>query len=183
MPRSAYILGVGVNDLGWSYSYEYHSDLEVKTYGLWYEMLRRVYGKRDPSYKGCTVCERWKTLSNFASDIKKLPNYDKWKSGRRFEWTLDKDTKVPGNKCYSPDYCQFITNYDNVMERNNRIGNPGSNQESGEVVIEMNDGSLVETTLVEMTATYGISRSTASSWVRGVRKGFIKYGIKSIKYK
>lgn len=103
--------GVGINDcVGWSPK-SMKGAYEYRVYNTWHSMLRRCYSKkyqeRKPTYTGCTVCERWLTLSNFAEDIKGLPNYDLYVKGTHT--FLDKDIRVPGNKIYSPDTCMFVT--------------------------------------------------------------------------
>ena len=103
------ICGVGINDCpGWCACTRPY---ENRVYNIWYSMLTRCYSKksleRQPTYVGCSVCERWLTLSNFAEDIKSLPNYDLWVQG--INNVLDKDIRVPGNKVYSPQTCMFVT--------------------------------------------------------------------------
>lgn len=87
-------------------------------YVCWRSMLARCYDpnihKRQPTYIGCTVSERWLTLSNFIEDVKLLPNYDKWIAGEDFD--LDKDSRVKGNRHYSLETCMFIRAEDNGKE-------------------------------------------------------------------
>ena len=51
---------------------------DKRVYGLWFQMLRRCYDttqherEKGKSYADCEVCDRWKMLSCFAKDIKKL---------------------------------------------------------------------------------------------------------------
>lgn len=103
------ILGVGLNDCpGWSGRSNLYN---FKVYRMWHHMLNRCYSAKyletRLTYVGCTVCERWHILSNFAEDIKSLPNYDLWVKG--INNVLDKDIRVPGNKVYSPQTCMFVT--------------------------------------------------------------------------
>ena len=105
------VCGVGINDFpGWGSS-KNRGTYEGKVYQSWRHMLTRCYNKKyletRPTYTGCSVCERWLTLSNFAKDIKSLPNYDLLVQG--VNTFLDKDIRVPGNKIYSPDTCMFVT--------------------------------------------------------------------------
>ena len=72
-------------------------------YSRWMSMLRRCYSKayqeKQPSYKGCSVCEEWLTFSNFKS----------WMETQDWEGKqLDKDLLVYKNKIYSPETCVFI---------------------------------------------------------------------------
>lgn len=113
------LLGVGINDCrGWSNYRDHPDSLEYRIYRSWHDMVTRCYSesfhKRSPTYIGCTVCERWLTLSNFAEDIKYLPNYDKYVSGECP--VLDKDIRVPGNKEYSLQTCMFVSKADSILD-------------------------------------------------------------------
>lgn len=82
-------------------------------YMAWRSMLERALGdkykKKYPTYKDCSVCEEWLTLSNFK----------KWfedpKNGYRDGFHLDKDILIKGNKVYSPDTCCFVPHEINTM--------------------------------------------------------------------
>lgn len=75
-------------------------------YKRWKGMLERCfslkYQEMQPTYKGCTVCEEWRYLSNFIKWVDSQPNRD-WES-----CNLDKDFLIEGNKEYSPNTCVFI---------------------------------------------------------------------------
>ncbi len=100
------------------------ANVDKRVYGLWYQMLRRCYDaeqqKRDrgKSYAGCTVCERWMRLSNFAKDIRKLDGFADWEN--KVGYCLDKDIRIPGNKEYSPAACSFVPYIENTREANHR---------------------------------------------------------------
>lgn len=95
-----------------------YADCKVpkRVYGLWYQMLRRCYDAEQQkrtqgkSYSDCEVCARWLTLSYFAEDISHLDGYQNWLNNRGY--CLDKDTKIPGNKLYTPYACCFIPRTD-----------------------------------------------------------------------
>ena len=82
-------------------------------YVTWRSMLDRTlsdkYKKKYPTYKDCSVCEEWLTLSNFK----------KWfedpKNGYRDGFHIDKDILIKGNKVYSPDTCCFVPHEINTM--------------------------------------------------------------------
>lgn len=88
---------------------------------LWYNMLMRCYcksyQKKNPTYIGCEVCERWLNFQNFCEDIQKIQNYDIWLQDT-YKWNLDKDFKNPGNKIYNLENCSFITNSLNTIISN-----------------------------------------------------------------
>lgn len=96
------VLGVGVNDLERGQLGE--GGNVHKFYSVWKDMLKRCYHegykKERPTYDGCTVCEEWKTLSNFKS----------WFDEHYIEgYQLDKDLINPKNKVYSPQTCAFVS--------------------------------------------------------------------------
>ncbi len=69
-------------------------------------MLQRCYSEsylnKRPSYRGCSVCEEWKTFSNFMA----------WMKNKNMEnLELEKDILVPGNKLYSPETCVFVSRW------------------------------------------------------------------------
>ena len=111
----------GINDL---------PSCDKRIYNLWFQMLRRCYDttqherNRGKSYANCEVCERWKVLSCFAKDIKKLDGYGEWET--KTGYCLDKDIKNPGNKVYSKENCCFVPYTENIREISKR--KPGNIQ-------------------------------------------------------
>jgi predicted transport protein len=90
-------------------------------YQYWSDMLRRCYSdkfqEKEPTYKGCLVCEEWHNFQNFA----------KWFDENYYTidgdfMCLDKDILHKGNKLYLPDNCVFVPNRINVLfTKNNAI--------------------------------------------------------------
>ncbi|EHM6953344.1 hypothetical protein KGV31_002143 [Vibrio parahaemolyticus] len=77
-------------------------------YKVWSSMLQRCYSQsflsKFPTYRGCSVCEEWLTLSEFK----------KWFDAHYIEgYELDKDLLFKGNKIYSPQTCVFIPKHVN----------------------------------------------------------------------
>lgn len=97
----------------------------IREYVTWKEVLRRCYDEkhlqRFPTYRGCTVCERWHSYENFYEDIKKLEGYSEWINNPRYQ--IDKDTIKPLNKVYCPEYCKFVTDTENSLDANRRRHN------------------------------------------------------------
>jgi len=74
------------------------------TYNAWRNMIKRCYDaktqKKQPTYIGCEVCVDWHDFQIFS----------KWFEVNKIDgFVLDKDTKVIGNKLYSPETCVFIS--------------------------------------------------------------------------
>jgi hypothetical protein len=83
---------------------------ECPYYRKWKNMLHRCYSdkyhERNPTYRGCAVCEEWLTFSNFKSWMEKQDWEDK---------DLDKDLIEANNKTYSPEKCIFISHQVNAF--------------------------------------------------------------------
>lgn len=78
-------------------------DKESKSHVKWRSMISRVYSEKAllkrPTYKNTTVCDEWKTYSNFKV----------WFDANYIEgYHLDKDIKVLNANVYSPDTCIFL---------------------------------------------------------------------------
>lgn len=79
----------------------------TKCYKVWQKMLQRCYDdeyqERNPTYKGCEVCEEWLCFQTFAhwynDNYYEIPNES---------MALDKDILFKGNKIYSPKTCVFV---------------------------------------------------------------------------
>lgn len=89
-------------------------------YKYWYGMLMRCYDKelheKEPTYKGCIVCEEWLNFQNFAKWFDE--NYYEV-DGQRMQ--LDKDILNKGNKLYSPETCVFVPQrINNLFTKNNK---------------------------------------------------------------
>ncbi|MGL6100691.1 MAG: hypothetical protein ACRC0G_13810 [Fusobacteriaceae bacterium] len=87
-----------------------------KAYDVWRAMISRCYLVDSKNYKyyggkGITVCEGWKTFSNFLFWF--LNNYEEGLS-------LDKDSKNDFSNQYNEKNCSFITKAANTREMTNR---------------------------------------------------------------
>ena len=126
----------GINDMpsGWTKE-------NKKVYMLWFDMLRRCYDNEQQSrsqgktYSDCTVCDRWFYLSNFFTDIQKLPGFSEWEKNGKM--SIDKDLLSRGAKEYSQKTCCFIPSAVNSAEANRR------NPESIRKAIEANKPKYV----------------------------------------
>lgn len=101
------VYGYGINDLA--------NKCKMPIYEIWHGMLERCYDSKlhakRPTYKDCTVCKEWQTLSNFWPWAAKH-----WKPGL----CLDKDLIKPGNRIYCPEFCRFVTRALNSLLNNSR---------------------------------------------------------------
>ena len=105
--QKSLIFGVGINDTN---DIVISNNTKDICYQHWYDMIRRCYDpkslSRNPTYKGCYVCEEWNKFSNFK----------KWFDDNYVEgWQLDKDILIKGNKVYSPETCCFIPKVINLL--------------------------------------------------------------------
>ena len=87
-------------------------DCTTESYIKWHDMIHRCYNekfhKRQPQYKGCTVCVEWLNYSNFKIwyDKHKIPG---------MTLDLDKDILFKENKIYSPETCCFVSHTINAL--------------------------------------------------------------------
>lgn len=127
-PAGKLICGWGINDV----DYETQKYIELSKlvnkkkkviwkcpyYIKWSNMVNRCYNPkyhdRQPAYKGCTICEEWKYLSNFIKWVDSQPNRD-WEN-----CDLDKDLLLTDNKYYSPETCVFVDRLINSFITNTR---------------------------------------------------------------
>ena len=97
--------------------------IDKKSHKVWSSMLSRCYNKnfqeREPSYKGCKVCDEWLCYANFKEwydkNIYEIENEN---------IQLDKDILVKNNKVYSPDTCIFVPNNINILFTSSSKGLP-----------------------------------------------------------
>jgi hypothetical protein len=98
------VLGVGINDADYITNIIINGKMIMCPYYIkWVNILVRCYStplhKKYPTYKGCTICDKWLTFSNFRV----------WMVEQNWQGLeLDKDIKIKGNKVYSPDACLFV---------------------------------------------------------------------------
>ena len=105
------VYGVGINDANYMVTSKLNGKLfRCEIYKTWSNMLKRCYCKKaqdkNPTYKGCSVCDEWLVFSNFARWMKKQD----WKGKQ-----LDKDLIKDRNKIYSPDTCVFVDSQVNSL--------------------------------------------------------------------
>lgn len=87
-------------------------------YDLWSNMLRRCYGGYNQSYIGCSVDKRWLSFRVFMNTVQDVPGYAQWLTDHSYH--LDKDLRVPGNRVYSRDTCQFVPARANLSDAADR---------------------------------------------------------------
>lgn len=99
MRERGLVYGVGINDDPRSTKLLYKDSI----YTRWQGMLMRCYSEKfkesRPTYEHATVCEGWKTFSNFRDWCE-----DQDHEGKH----MDKDLLVKGNTVYSPETVCFI---------------------------------------------------------------------------
>ncbi|MCS5737505.1 hypothetical protein, partial [Herbiconiux daphne] len=96
-----------------------------RPYVIWKDIIRRCYDEKSlalyPTYRECTVCDRWLNYQNFYEDIKHLHGYSEWVlNDPQHKMQIDKDIIKPGNKIYCPEYCKFVTATENSLDANSR---------------------------------------------------------------
>ena len=151
----------GINDM---------PNCDKRVYGLWFNMLRRCYDttqherEKGKSYADCEVCDRWKILSCFANDIKKLEGYNDWMS--KTGYCLDKDMKIPGNKVYRKAACMFVPASENIREvskRHPNITKKANEANQTKYVLEANGVTLLFDSEKSACEFLGVKKCSVSS--------------------
>lgn len=82
-------------------------------YKKWKDILKRClcpkFQTKRPTYKGCTVTDEWKHLSDFIKWVDSQPNRD-W-----MNCESDKDFLFEGNKHYGPETVVFVPKKVNIF--------------------------------------------------------------------
>lgn len=96
-----------------------------------HDMWARIWGRchKEFNYFGVTIFQEWKYLSNFVKWVESQPNYEDFKANPK-GWSIEKDAIRKNNRVYCPKYCILTSVTNNTKERNTRLGNPMSNDES-----------------------------------------------------
>ncbi len=104
------ICGVGFNDRKYPASI---GGKDTKEYILWNNLLKRCYCSKTqeerPTYKGCSVSEKFKSYSDFYEWCLTQIGFG------QESFHLDKDLIFKGNKLYSEDTCLFLPRELNVL--------------------------------------------------------------------
>lgn len=111
--KNKLVYGWGINDVNYEvYGYELVNGKRKRVwicpyYAKWKKILERCFclkrQAKQPTYRGCTVSEKWKYLSNFIKWVDSQPNKD-WQNCEP-----DKDILLEGNKHYSPETVVFVS--------------------------------------------------------------------------
>lgn len=84
----------------------------TKEYTVWQGILRRCcdvgFKDKNPTYKNVTCCNEWFLFENFYKWLHEQENFEKWSSGDKWGWAVDKDILIKGNKIYSPETCCLV---------------------------------------------------------------------------
>ena len=112
------VYGHGINDM--PYGWTNKSEKNCRIYKTWCHMLERCYSekyhKTRPTYKSCSVCNRWLLFSNFVEDYKLIDSYNEEKF-LKGKLVLDKDIKSNGeNKEYSLKNCMWVSKSENSRQ-------------------------------------------------------------------
>jgi predicted DNA-binding protein (UPF0251 family) len=138
-----------------------------KLYAVHRAIIARCYCSTNKSYKdygakGVTVCDEWK---NSALNFIHWALANGWSEGKE----IDKDTKISGNKVYSPETCRVISKLENSRHSHSRTTAFGK---SKHILLSTEDVnnilSLYSTnkySQYELAAKFNVSRSAIQKLV------------------
>ena len=155
----------------------------TREYELWKAMLTRCYSdkyhEKQPTYKDCTVCNRWLVFANFLEDLPLIENYKLWRDNPNSRVSLDKDSKIQGNKVYSLKTVKFISSSDNTKERLKRCGMPARPRKV--MAISLTENKVIIFKSMLQTEKLGFDQGSISKCCQGKRKSHKGYIWKYIK--
>jgi thymidylate synthase len=154
------LYGIGI--LG-DYDTHNHSTIDQQLRKHWENMISRCYNPNDISYNlygdgKVIVCNRWKVLSDFIIDVKKLNNWGK-KLSTVDVMVLDKDY-YGKNNIYHPSSCCWISHDDNRQYRHDAI----------QIEVQMIDTKLYFPSVNSACKFFGIKVNTI--WMSNIRKKY-----------
>lgn len=107
-PFHPHVRGVGM--LGNMYGKVVENGECIREYCVWGGMLNRCFDEKEkaknPTYKDVTCCDQWLLFENFYDWLHLQDNFNQWNDS--FEFELDKDILIKGNKIYSPETCCLV---------------------------------------------------------------------------
>ena len=160
----------------------YGNGKPTREYGLWHNMLTRCYSEKwheeCPTYKECSVCERWLVFANFLEDLPLIDGYELWRDNPKQRIALDKDSKVEGNKVYSLENCCFISQSENSKERIARNGNP--NPPKKVMAMSLTENKVIVFQSTHQAEKLGFDQSNICKCCNGKLKSHKGYQWKSI---
>lgn len=97
-------------------SYELHGDTGTRLYRIWKSMKCRCNNPNHPTFKnygarGVEVCEDWQ---------KSYTAFKEWALSHGYSESLELD-RTDVNKGYSPENCQWISHYEQTMNRRDTL--------------------------------------------------------------
>lgn len=183
-PYDRTIVGVGYLGLhpnGEKPKTTHGSRKSTKEYTCWSDMIRRCYDEKywvdNPTYKNCSVCERWHCFANFLEDIKTIQGYEEWINNSG--WEIDKDLLQRGikNKIYSPQTCIFIPQPENTSESARRTSFGKNNSEQ---CVVYNDVEEIPFNSIKEAAKFlGVTRQHVSKMCK-LNKPYNGYYVKKV---
>ena len=148
----------------------------IREYDLWKHMLERCYSdkrhEKNPTYKDCSVCDRWLVFANFLEDLPLIDGYELWRDNPKQGISLDKDIKVKGNKVYSLETCKFVSKSNNSKERMKRC-NP--NQPKKVMAISLTENKVIVFQSMAQAKKLGFTQQNISKCCKGKRKSHKGY--------
>lgn len=114
--RNKLLFGVGVYEKGRHKASQdgVLTDSYIKLRSMLQRCYDAKYHSKQPTYKECEVCGDWLHYQNFAEWYESNYPTD------GFDYVLDKDLKLVGNKLYSPDTCMFVTRQINAFIKDHK---------------------------------------------------------------
>lgn len=164
-----------------------------KVYHMWRRMWKRVY--TEIYWFGSLIHPSFKYLSNYVKWIESQPRFKEFCSTcDKTRWSVDKDSKYPGNKNYYPEYMTLMLGSENSIESINRNGHPllkkdvarknGRKRMKPVLGISLDDSKKIILTIARQDVSkYGFDPSVVGKCIAKKRKHHKGYKWYKLNYK
>ena len=152
-----------------------------KVYDMWRLMWRRVYGSIH--WFGSLTHPSFQYLSNYVKWIESQPRFNDFcATCDKVRWSVDKDSKHPGNRYYYPEYITLMTQSENCIECINRNGT--SKPKQPVVGIPLDDTKKIILTISQKDVTkYGFDLGNVNRCLNKKQKSHKDYKWLRVNYK
>ena len=155
----------------------------------WQNMLMRCYYDKHKAYinygaNGVTVCDRWKTFTNYYDDVTSLPSFDR-ELVISNKLVLDKD--MSDMKIYSKDTCTWMTQKENInlidFSKRDKTNNYASiiDTQGSRFIVTYPDGHTeICLNASQFAREHDLNQSKISACLLGKRKSHKGFTFKSL---
>ena len=152
-----------------------------KVYHMWRDTWRRIYS--NIHWFGSLIEPSFQYLSNYVKWIEDQPRFNEFcNTCNKTSWSVDKDTKYPGNKNYYPEYMTLMLKSENALDRINRNGTLNSKQPLLGLSLDNTNKIILAKSTLDVTK-YGFDRRNVNKSLNKKYKSHKGYKWLKVNYK